>query len=44
MRKKGYVINRKTIQKLMNNLGLKGKQRKNDKYNSYKGTVWLRFL
>lgn len=37
--KKGYVINHKTVLKLMNNLGLKGKQRKNDKYHSYKGTV-----
>ena len=39
MRNKGYVINHKTVQKLMNKLGLKGKQRKNDKYHSYKGTV-----
>ena len=39
MRNKGYVINHKTIQKLMNILGLKGKQRKNDKYHSYKGKV-----
>ena len=39
MRSKGYVINHKTIQKLMKQLGLKGKQRKNDKYHSYKGTV-----
>ena len=39
MHNKGYVINHKTVQKLMNNLGLKGKQRKNDKYHSYKGTV-----
>ena len=39
MRDKGYVINHKTIQKLMKQLGLKGKQRKNDKYHSYKGTV-----
>ena len=39
MRNKGYVINHKTVQKLMSNLGLKGKQRKNDKYHSYKGTV-----
>jgi len=29
----------KTVQKQMNNLCLKGKQRKNDKYHSYKGTV-----
>ena len=39
MRNKGYVINHKTVLKLMNSLGLKGKQRKNDKYYSYKGTV-----
>ena len=39
MRKKGYAINHKTVQKLMNSIGLKGKQRKNDKYHSYKGTV-----
>ena len=39
MRNKGYVINHKTVQKLMKQLGLKGKQRKNDKYHSYKGTV-----
>ncbi|MEE0896536.1 MAG: IS3 family transposase [Acutalibacteraceae bacterium] len=39
MRNKGYVINHKTIQKLMKQLGLKGKQHKNDKYHSYKGTV-----
>ena len=39
MRKKGYVINHKTIQKLMKQLGLKGKQSKNEKYHSYKGEV-----
>ena len=39
MRNKGYVINHKTVFKLMNSLGLKGKQRKNDKYHSYKGAV-----
>ena len=39
MRNKGYVINHKTVQKLKKQLGLKGKQRKNDKYHSYKGTV-----
>ena len=39
MRNKGYGINHKTVQKLMKRLGLKGKQRKNDKYHSYKGTV-----
>lgn len=36
---KGYTINHKTVQKLMNSLGLKGKQSKNGKYNSYKGEV-----
>lgn len=39
MRNKGYVINHKTVQKLMKQLGLQGKQRKNDKYHSYKGDV-----
>ncbi|MBQ2390288.1 MAG: IS3 family transposase, partial [Clostridia bacterium] len=39
MRNKGYILNHKTVQKLMKQLGLKGKQRKNDKYHSYKGTV-----
>ena len=39
MRSKGYTINHKTVLKLMNILGLKGKQRKNDKYHSYKGEV-----
>ena len=36
---RGYSINHKTVLKLMNSLGLKGKQRKNDKYHSYKGQV-----
>ena len=39
MRNKGYKINHKTVQKLMKTLGLKGKQRKNEKYHSYKGEV-----
>ncbi len=39
LRKRGYSINHKTVLKLMNSLGLKGKQRKNDKYHSYKGEV-----
>ena len=39
MRSKGYGINHKTVLKLMKTLGLKGKQRKNDKYHSYKGEV-----
>ena len=36
---RGYVINHKTVLKLMNKLGLKGKQRKNEHYHSYKGEV-----
>ena len=36
---KGYTINHKTVSKLMHSLGLKGKQRKNGKYHSYKGEV-----
>ena len=39
MRSKGYTLNHKTILKLMKSLGLKGKQRKNDKYHSYEGEV-----
>lgn len=39
LKEKGYVINHKTVQKVMKSLGLKGKQRKNDKYHSYKGEV-----
>ena len=39
MRNNGYDINHKTVQKLMSELGLKGKQHKNEKYHSYKGTV-----
>ena len=39
MRNNGYYINHKTVQKLMRGLGLKGKQRKNGQYHSYKGTV-----
>lgn len=39
LRDRGYCVNHKTVLKLMNSLGLKGKQRKNDKYHSYKGEV-----
>ena len=39
LRSRGYSLNHKTVQKLMKSLGLKGKQRKNDKYHSYKGQV-----
>lgn len=36
---KGYTINHKTVLKLMKELNLKGKQRKNSKYRSYKGEI-----
>ena len=39
LRKRGYSMNHKTVLKLMNILGLKGKQRKNGKYHSYKGEI-----
>lgn len=39
LRQKGCKINHKTVQKLMKSLGLRGKQRKNGQYHSYKGTV-----
>ena len=39
LRQKGIVINHKTVLKLMQSLNLSGKQRKNDKYHSYKGEV-----
>ena len=39
LRNNGYSINHKTVLKQMKSLGLKGKQRKNDKYHSYKGEV-----
>ncbi len=39
LKNKGYTINHKTVLKLMNVLGLKGKQRKNERYRSYKGEV-----
>ncbi len=39
LRNMGYTINHKTVLKLMNELCLKAKQRKNDKYHSYKGAV-----
>ena len=39
LRKKGYTLNHKTVLKLMRSLNLRGKQRKNDKYHSYKGEV-----
>lgn len=39
LRNRGYALNHKTVLKLMNNLELKGKQRKNGAYHSYKGEV-----
>lgn len=39
LQQRGYIINHKTVLKLMKSLNLKGKQRKNDKYHSYKGEV-----
>ena len=39
LRDRGYVINHKTVLRLMNELNIKGKQRKNGKYHSYKGQV-----
>ncbi len=38
LRQKGYIINHKTVQKLMKSMGLYGKRRKG-KYKSYKGEV-----
>ena len=39
LKQKGYAINHKTVLKLMNELNIKGKQRKNDKYHSYRGEI-----
>ena len=39
LQSKGFVINHKTVLKLMNALQLRGKQSKNGKYRSYKGEV-----
>ena len=39
LKQKGYTINHKTVLKLMNELSIKGKQRKNGKYHSYKGEI-----
>ena len=39
LKQRGYTINHKTVLKLMNELNIKGKQRKNGKYHSYKGEV-----
>ena len=39
LKTRGYVVNHKTVLKLMNELNIKGKQRKNGKYHSYKGQV-----
>ena len=39
LKSRGYTINHKTALKLMNELNIKGKQRKNEKYHSYKGEI-----
>lgn len=39
MRNRGYEINHKTSKSLLKDLGLKEKQRKNEKHHSYKGQV-----
>ena len=39
MKNRGYIINHKTVLRLMRLLELKGVQRRKRKYNSYKGTV-----
>lgn len=39
LRQKGMILNHKTVLKLMKSLNLRGKQRKNGKYHSYKGEV-----
>lgn len=39
LKKIGYAINHKTVQKLMREFDLKGKQNKNGKNHSYKGTL-----
>ena len=39
LQSKGFVINHKTVLKLMKALQLRGKQSKNGKYHSYKGEV-----
>jgi len=38
LRNRGYIVNHKTVQRLMKSLALQGKQRKS-KYRSYKGEV-----
>ena len=39
LQEQGYIINHKTVLKLMKSLNLRGKQSKNSKYHSYKGEV-----
>ena len=39
LRQKGFNINHKTVLKLMKSLNIRGKQRKNGQYRSYKGEV-----
>lgn len=39
LHKNGIIINHKTLLKLMKSLNIRGKQRKNEQYHSYKGEV-----
>ena len=39
MRNRGYIINHKTVAKLMRMMGLKSIQRSKRRYNSYQGTI-----
>ena len=39
LHKNGIIINHKTVLKLMKSLNIRGKQRKNEQYRSYKGEV-----
>ena len=39
LKNSGRTINHKTVLKLMRALGIRGKQRKNEQYHSYRGTI-----
>ena len=39
LRNRGYIVNHKKVQRMMNELGLKSIQRPKRRYNSYKGTI-----
>ena len=39
LKNRGFIINHKTVSRLMNLLGLKSIQRPKRRYNSYKGTI-----